>query len=206
VSFDDNPSASVTFNSKTYCPATKLPSLNIGVVELDRVIGEGPEIFVQRYELILSSASEEWLPFNCITFEGEQDVCATFTSWPALATGGWWLSLVAAGSFLQETKIIISIKKAQAANFSIDFMIVNFKSNDSTWPEILFFFFLFVVEFLSKQTVKENFVIEFSIYFLSKKYRRQVFINFMIIKFKVADSSKPVTFEIIFSGFSCIYF
>jgi len=27
----------------------------------------------------------------------------------------------------------------------------------------------------------------------------------MIIKFKVADSSKPVTFEIIFLGFSCIY-
>jgi hypothetical protein len=32
------------------------------------------------------------------------------------------------------------------------------------------------------------------------------FIDFMIIKFKVADSSKPVTFEIIFSGFSCIIF
>ena len=97
---------------------------------------------------------------------------------PALATGGWWLSLVAAGSFLQETKIIISIKRAQAANFSINFMIVNFKSNDSTWPEILFFFFLFVVEFLSKQTVKENFGIEFSVYFLSKKYRQQVFYRF----------------------------
>jgi len=48
-------------------------------------------------------------------------------------------------------------------------MIVNFMSNDSTWPEILFFFFLFVVEFFSKQTVKENFAIEFSVYFLSKK-------------------------------------
>ena len=88
VSFDDNPSASVTLIQKRTAQL-QTSSLNIGVVELDRVICEGPEIFVQGYELILSSASEEWLPFNCITFEGEQDVCATFTSWPALATGGW---------------------------------------------------------------------------------------------------------------------
>jgi hypothetical protein len=85
---------------------------------------------------MLLSGSVELPPSKSIKDDEEQEASVTVLSGPALAVGGMWLFGTA--SFLQETKIIISTNKAQAANFNIDFMMMNFKSDNSAGKKSYF--------------------------------------------------------------------